>query len=211
MESKIIYFEKFSPENTDTTFKLVKERLNTSEIKKIVLASTTGATAKHAMEYFKDTNVQLIVVPHQFDFHNKESLFPKELVKTLRQAGHEVHFGTMLFHTNKLYGTSVPSAIAALLYSFSQGVKVCIEISLMVADAGLLRTGEKVIVMAGTARGADTALLIQAGSTQNIRNLRVNEILCKPLNPVRVEEFYEKYGTDLDGLREMLGKGTVEI
>ena len=42
MESSITYYEKISPENTDITFRLVKERLETLKIKKLVLASTTG-------------------------------------------------------------------------------------------------------------------------------------------------------------------------
>jgi hypothetical protein len=182
MESKVIYFEERRPENTDITLALVKKRLETSPIKKIVLASTEGTTAQKALAYFKDTAVQLIVVAHQFDFQKREHRFPKDLVKTLRAADHEVHFSTMLFHTDKFYGSNAPTAIANVLYSFSQGVKVCIEIAYMATDAGYLKTGETAIVIAGTGLGADTALVMQGGSTQNPRDLRVNEILCKPLN-----------------------------
>lgn len=182
MERKIVYFEELSPNNTDVTFKLVKERLQESGIKKVVLASTTGAVAEKAMDDFRDLNVQLIVVPHQFDFSSKENRFPRDLVKKLRDAGHEVLFSTMLFHTERLFGSNVPNAIATLLYSFSQGIKVCIEMALMATDAGCLITGEQAIVIAGTGKGADTAVVIQAGSSRNPQNLRVNEILCKPLN-----------------------------
>jgi hypothetical protein len=64
MESKIVYFEDGGAENTTATFKLVQERLARKDIKKIVLASTTGATARKAMQFFKDQGVKLIVVPH---------------------------------------------------------------------------------------------------------------------------------------------------
>ena len=64
MESNITYYEQINPENTDITFRLVKERLKALDIKKLVLASTTGATAKKALEYFKGMDVKLIVVPH---------------------------------------------------------------------------------------------------------------------------------------------------
>jgi hypothetical protein len=100
MESKIVYFEGGGAENTDATFKLVQERLSQNDIKKIVLASTTGATARTAMDFFKDQGIKLIIVPHQFDFYREKNAFPPELVKAMRQAGHDVHFGTMLFHTN---------------------------------------------------------------------------------------------------------------
>jgi hypothetical protein len=72
MEGKIVYFEDGGAENTEATFKLVQERLSHKEIKKIVLASTTGATARKAMDFFKDQEVKLIVVPHQFDFHREK-------------------------------------------------------------------------------------------------------------------------------------------
>ncbi|MCL6610203.1 MAG: hypothetical protein K6T66_01540 [Peptococcaceae bacterium] len=192
MESRVVYFESISPENTETTFKLARERLIALGIEKLVLASTTGATAGKAMEFFKDTRVRLIVVPHQFDFLRKENPFPRDLVKILRDAGHEVHFGTMLFHTDNLYGTNTATVMANLLRCFSQGVKVCFEMVLMATDAGLLNTGEKIIAVAGTGRGSDTALVMQAASSQNLRKLRVNEIICKPLNPLNIDELREQ-------------------
>lgn len=192
MESKIVYFEKRSPENTDNTFQLVQERLGNSGIKKLVIASTTGATARKAAEFFRDSGVKLIVVPHQFDFRRKVNPFPPELVTSLRESGHEVHFGTMLFHTNSLYESNAPILMANLLRCFSQGVKVCFEIILMVTDAGLVATGEKVIVVAGTARGSDTALVVQAASSQHLKRLRVHEIICKPLNPLNIDEVLEE-------------------
>ncbi|HEX2947648.1 MAG TPA: hypothetical protein VHT96_17055 [Clostridia bacterium] len=182
MESRIKYFDSVKEDNTEATFRLAKEKLCASGIGKIVLASTTGATARRAMDFFRDTGVKLIVVPHQFDFSATDNLFPDELVKELRQAGHEVHFGTMLFHTEKLFGTNVPSVVANFLRCFSEGVKVCYEIVLMASDAGLLAASEKVIAIAGTGRGSDTAMVMQAASSRNLKNLKINEILCKPLN-----------------------------
>jgi uncharacterized protein len=188
MERKIVYFEDIKLDNTETTFELAQERIRTMGIKKLVLASTTGATAKNAIKFFKDTEVKLVIVPHQFDFYReddlqrKENLFPKELVKTLKELGHDVYFGTMLFHTDNLFGSKIPSLIANVLRCFCQGVKVCFEMVLMTTDAGLLTSGEKVIVIAGTVRGADTALVMQAASSQNFKKLRVNEIICMPYN-----------------------------
>lgn len=183
MENKITYFDAVQPENTEVTLRQAQERMETLGITKLVLASTTGATARRAVELCGDREVQLIVVPHQYDFYRKENLFPPELVQSLREAGHAVHFGTMLFHTDNLYGNTTPTVMANLLRCFSQGVKVCFEIILMVTDAGLVASGEKVMVMAGSGRGADTALVMQAASTQKMKNLRVLEILSKPLNP----------------------------
>jgi hypothetical protein len=144
------------------------------------------------MDFFKDQEVKLIVVPHQFDFHREKNAFPPELVKDLRESGHDVHFGTMLFHTDELYGSNNATTMANLLRCFCQGVKVCFEIVLMATDAGLLTSGEKVIAIAGTGWGSDTALVMQAASTQHLRRLRVNEIICKPLNPLNIDELRER-------------------
>jgi hypothetical protein len=44
--------------------------------------------------------------------------------------------------------------------AFCQGVKVCFEIVLMATDSGLAASGEKVIAIAGTGWGSDTALVM---------------------------------------------------
>ena len=80
MESKIVYFEDVRAENTDTVFELVQERLNAGGINKVVLASTMGATARKAMDFFQGSGVKLVVVPHQFDFVREVNPFPQELV-----------------------------------------------------------------------------------------------------------------------------------
>ena len=187
LEKKIVYFEDVRGDHTVETFALVKERLAGSGIKKLVLASTTGAAALAAMEFFRDTDVKLVIIPHQFDFFKKENTFPKDTVQKLREAGHEVHFGTMLFHTEKLYGNNTPTVVANFLRCFGEGVKVCFEIVLMATDGGLVDTGETVIAIAGTGGGSDTALVMQAASSRNLGGLKVNEILCKPLNELRSE------------------------
>ncbi len=190
MERTIVYFEEVRAENTETTFRLVGERALMLGIKKLVLASTTGATAMKAVEFFKGKGIKLIVIPHQFGFREAHA-FRQELVQPIKDAGHEVHVGTMLFHTENLYDSNVPTLMANLLRCFCQGIKVCFEIALMATDAGLVTIGEKVIAIAGTGRGADTALVMQASSSRNLKKLRVNEILCKPLNPLNVEELRE--------------------
>ncbi len=192
MESEVVYYESVRTDNTETTFDLVRKKLNTSGIKKLVLASTTGVTAKKAVDFFKEMDVKIVVVAHQYGFLRETNRFPQELVKTIRKAGHEVHFGTMLFHTEDFYGSSIPTIMANLLRCFSQGTKVCFEIALMATDAGLLASGEKVIAIAGTGRGADTALVMQAASSRNLKRLKVNEIVCKPLNLINKEEVLQK-------------------
>jgi uncharacterized protein len=187
MESRITYFEDMGSQNTEAAFELVKERLEASRIRKLVIASTTGATARKALDFFAGMGVQLVIIPHQFGFR-KENRFPQELVEEVHEAGHRVHFGTMLFHTDDLYASSAPSLIANVLRCFSQGTKVCFEIVMMAADAGLVEEGETVIAIAGTGGGSDTAMSMRAASSHHMRKIRVHEIICKPLNPIGWDE-----------------------
>lgn len=191
MEEKIVYFETAGKENTAETLRLAKERAAARGIKKIILASTRGDTAREAAAYYEGSGIQLIVVPHQFAFASRSLLaddpqrgkqrFPSELVAELQARGHHVHFGTMLFHTNDFYGNTAPRRLADLLRIFCQGIKVVVEMIYMVCDAGLVEPGEKVIAVAGRAQGADTAVVATAGPSTRPNDLHIHEIICKPL------------------------------
>ncbi len=181
MEEKIIYFEKSGKGNTAEVIRLVKERAQARGIDRFVVASTRGGTAKDFMDAVEGTDHRLIIVPWQFGFKGEEQPFPHELAGELRAKDHQVHFGTMLFHTTEFYGTSAPQAMANLLRTFGQGTKVCLEILLMACDGGCIKIGEKVIAVAGTGAGADTALVATAAPTTRLGSLRIHEIICKPL------------------------------
>ena len=58
-------------------------------------------------------------------------------------------------------------------------MKVAIEISVMAADAGLVRTDEN-IVIAGTGVGADYAIVLKPVNSNDLFDLKVREIICKP-------------------------------
>jgi hypothetical protein len=181
MEEKIVYFEEPGIGNTETTLHLASERAKARGIKKIVLASTRGDTARQAAELWAKTGIKMVVVPHQYGFMSDTQRFPAELVTELKKRGHAVHFGTMLFHTERLYGMDVSRVMANLLRTFCQGMKVCVEITLMAVDGGHIAPGEQVIVVAGTGRGADTAVVAVAAPSTRLPEFHITEIICKPL------------------------------
>jgi hypothetical protein len=185
MEEKITYFEKPGLDNTTETLELALERAKARGIDTIVLASTRGDTAKQAMEMYEGTGIRLVVVPHQYGFIG-EQRFPPELRAELEEKGHTVHFGTMLFHTDNFYGENAPSIIANAYRVFCQGMKVCAEITLMATNAGCVAIGEQVVVVAGTGRGADTAVTACASTTTKFSDFHISEIICKPLQTVNV-------------------------
>jgi hypothetical protein len=180
VEEKITYFETVGPENTEETLRLVAERAKARGITKIVLASTTGKTARLAAERFAGSGIKIVVVPHQYGFIGRQR-FPAALIAELEKKGHHVYFGTMLFHTDGFYGTTTPTVMAILLRTLCQGMKVAVEIVLMAADGGAIAAGEKVIVVTGTGRGADTAVVAIAANSTKLHELHITEIICKPL------------------------------
>jgi hypothetical protein len=51
---------------------------------------------------------------------------------------------------------------------------------MMAADAGLIPIDRKIIAIAGTSRGADTALVIKPAHAADFFDLKVEEIIAKP-------------------------------
>jgi hypothetical protein len=179
LEEKIVYYEEPGIGNTESTLQLAIERARARGIKKIVLASTRGETARLAARLWAKSGITIVVVPHQFGFMGMR--FPPELVTELEKQGHAVHFGTMLFHTEHLYGMNTPTVMANLLRTFCQGMKVCVEIIFMATDGGHVDVGEQVVVVAGSGRGADTAVVAIAAPSTRLGELHITEIICKPL------------------------------
>ena len=181
-QETITYFDSPGPENTPRVFALVDAALDQYGLDTVVVASTCGDTARYALDHYQDRSVHLVLVPHQYGFGSTgEQRFPQSLIERAIHDGHQVCFGTMLFHQDKLWGRGTPQVVADFLRFFGQGVKVCIEILLMAANAGCVRAGQEVVVMAGTGRGADTALIMTTGTSMAPKDLHISRILCKPL------------------------------
>jgi hypothetical protein len=183
MEEKIVYFEKPGKENTVEVIKLVLERAKARNIQKIVLASTTGYTAKLFLDAIEGEEMQLIVVPWQFSLREEGNRFSQALVKEFQEKKHIVYFGTMLLSSGltQLYATNTQSALANILRVLGQGMKVCVEMTMMTCDGGCIKIGEKVLVVAGSHVGADFAVVATAAPSSKATELRINEIICKPI------------------------------
>jgi uncharacterized protein len=181
IEETIVYFEEPGQQNTETTLNLALARAQARGINKVVLASARGNTARTAARLFAPTDIKMVVIPHQYGLMPEGQIFPKELIAELEQKGHCVYFGTMLFHTDDLYGSRIPSMLAMILRTFCQGMKVVHEILLMATNGGCVADGENVIVVTGTGRGADTAVVAIAAPSTRLYDLHITEIICKPL------------------------------
>ena len=61
---------------------------------------------------------------------------------------------------------------------FSQGTKVAIEMAVIAAKKNAIKVGEKIIAIAGTSQGADTALVISAA--KDFDDVVIEKLVCKP-------------------------------
>ncbi len=181
-----MYFEKCGKDNTEKTLEIVKEEALKRGIKKVVIASTYGDTGIAACKLFKDSDVEVIVVTHNYGFKEIGELeMDQETRKEIESLGGKVHTGTMVLRNigtairDKFGGYSEQEIICATLRMFGQGMKVCVEITAMATDAGLVGN-EDIIAVAGTGRGADTAILVSPAPSNRFFDIRIKEILAKP-------------------------------
>jgi len=185
-QAEIVYFEKTGESNTSATLKAAAKRVESGDIYKALIASTSGATGLAAMDIL--TNVEIIVVSHSYGFQqiNKQE-FSAANREAIEGRGGEIltrqhAFGGVGRAVRKKFGTyELEEIIAQTLRNFGEGTKVCVEIVLMAADSGLVNYGENVLAVAGSDRGADTALIVKAANAQSFFDLRIQEMICKPL------------------------------
>ncbi|MCX7681697.1 MAG: hypothetical protein N2508_07015 [Anaerolineae bacterium] len=179
------YFEQPGPHNTSRTLELARQRAEALGIRSIVVASTYGETGVQAARMFQGYN--LVVVTHATGFAgpNVQELSDENRA-AIEAAGGKIltcqhAFGGISRAVRKKWGTyEIDEIVAQTLRTFGEGTKVCLEIALMAADAGLVRVGEPCIAIGGTGRGADTALVLVPANVQQFFDLRVLEVLCKP-------------------------------
>ncbi len=192
MEIKTVYFDTSGNENTEQTFKIVKERAQQLGIKTILVASTTGRTATKAIEFFKGMN--LIIVRHSTGYKEPNvQEFSEEAMKLAQKnsipvitAAHA--FGGLSRSMRQSEVSKLPTAyimgdiIANTLRIFGQGMKVACEVTVMAADAGMIRNDEEVIALAGVGKsgGADTAIVVKGEPEHRFFDIKVKELLCKP-------------------------------
>jgi len=185
IERKTIYFEKAGNQNTETLLKHVKKYAKSAGIRDIVVASTSGETGVAASRLFKGYNV--VVVTHHTGFSESgQQELNAEYRKQIVENGAKIFTGTHALSSvekavRKKFGTIMPLELMAnTLRLMGEGTKVCVEIVLMAADAGLIPVDRDVVSIAGTSKGADTALVIKPANASRFFDLKIKEVIAKP-------------------------------
>lgn len=183
--TETVYFQETGPDNTEHTLELAHARATDLGLDTIVVATTSGQTGLRAAERFHDLNV--IVVSHSTGFKepNTQELLPEHREAIEAAGAHILTAQHALGGVNRavrmmLDTYQLDEIIAYTLRLFGQGIKVVAEMSLMVADAGLVRTDTPIMGIAGTGQGADTAAVILPTNAQTFFDLKILEIVCRP-------------------------------
>lgn len=180
-----VLFDKQGPDCTHRTLELAYERAVMLGISDIIIATSNGDTIQQACEVMPDK--QLIAVTHSTGF--KQPFY--QAIDEARMA--EFHAkGVKVVTTTHVFGGvgravrkklntyQVDEIIAYTLRTFGQGVKVAAEITLMAADAGMLKSPAPIIAIGGSGKGADTAVILQPTHAQTMFELKFLEIICMP-------------------------------
>jgi len=182
-----VYFEEPGPANTERTLEIGRRRAEELGLGSVVVATTSGATGVRATIAFPPSSFNLVIVSHSAGFREPDTqeLLPEHR-EAILAAGAQLLTGTHVFGgigravRRKLSTYQVDEIIAYTLRTLGQGLKVALEITMMAADAGLIRCDEEALVIGGTGSGADTAVIVRPAHAQDFFDLRVAEILCKP-------------------------------
>lgn len=183
-------FENKGVENTPKVVELVADYVREHGIKHVVMASKTGYTIDMFLDYFEKEkiDVHFVSVTHCYgDLGPGQCEMTPEKRKELTDKGVTVITATHALSgaergiVNRYGGGWTPAILMAdTLKMLGQGMKVGVEISLMAMDNGAIPYGEEIVAVGGCSHGADYAISIIPGHSNNLFETKVIEIICKP-------------------------------
>jgi hypothetical protein len=187
LKKTILYCDSPGSGNTDLVLAAAKKRAKELKIRDVVLATTHGGTAIKAKEVFSDPKLNLVAVGIAEGYRENGWCFTEEEKKHLEKAGikpivasHTLGDGVASSFTEKSGSKSIEEIVRDTLYRFGQGMKVCVEIVMMAADAGLISMDREVMAIAGTAEGADTCIVVKPAYSMKFYEFEIREIVAKP-------------------------------
>jgi hypothetical protein len=166
-----MYYESPGKVNLDQTLELVKEKLAELKIKDIVLATSTGFTARKALEALKGTDVKLTIVSVDKEWWNEA--LNHDVIGKLEKAGHKLCFMREI-SPYPFFKTASPYIKAA--YSrLSSGLWVAVFSLFFAVDQGFVSTDKDIIAIASY----DTALVVKPATSENFLDFKIREVICK--------------------------------
>ena len=186
-EGRVFYFEKKGSVNTERALEISLACCEERGVRKIVVASSTGKTALLLRAKAKPS-IEVIGVTYsagskyreeveEFD-RNRETMIKKgiHLVRGL----HALSATERAFENKYKTGLLPLNIVADTLRMFSQGMKVCLEVAVMAAEAGFVTPEEEVVVVGGSGHGADTAVVMKPAYAVSMFDAKFRAVLCMP-------------------------------
>ena len=187
MRNDILLFDQPGAAHTERTLTAARDRALELGIDTVVLATTSGQTALKAAKTFENTGVRVIGVTLQAGTWKKHAPPDPEKIREAEQNGVHILTATHTLMGNvgsairdEFGGITPDELIARTYYTFSQGMKVAVEVATMAADAGLLEEQDELVAVAGTGTGADTAIVLSKTYSTDFFDLNISEILAMP-------------------------------
>jgi len=187
MKRVVEYFEKPGHQNTQACMDILYKLVHDEEYKDVVVASTSGKTGTMAARTLQGEDVNLVIVAHSVGFLGpNQDQFSDDAYQEIIGLGAHIYKGTIVTHSietalAKEFSGSYPTLLVAnTLRRLGQGIKVCCEIVMEAADAGLIAEGKEVVAVAGTAKGADTVAIIKSAASKRFLDLYLAQIVAKP-------------------------------
>ncbi len=186
-EGKVFYFEKKGSVNTDRTLEIALACCEQKGIKKIVVASSTGKTALLLREKAKPS-IEVIGVTYSAgskyreeveEFNRNRETMIKKSIQVVRGL-HALSATERAFENKYKSGLLPLNIVADTLRMFSQGMKVCLEVAVMAAEAGFVTPDEEIVVLGGSGTGADTAVIMKPAYAASMFETKFKAVLCMP-------------------------------
>lgn len=187
MKREMLLFEEAGPKNTEATLEAARRRAEELGIRRLVVATSTGATVLKALDAFDGTDVEVIGVtllagywqvyegPDAAKMEEAEARGARLLTAT-----HTLMGNVESAIRDKFGGLPPVEIVAHTYYTFSQGMKVAVEVAMGAADAGLVPTDKEIIAAGGSSRGCDTAIVMQPACSIRFFDTKIREIIAMP-------------------------------
>ena len=180
-----MHFKRKGSGNTAQTVKLALAAAGERGIRNIVVASSSGRTA---LLFANDIGIAVVCVANAYGYPDSgKGGLDKATRDRLKQESIEVLATTHVLSgvergiSSECGGMYPAEIMSNTLRMLGQGVKVCVEVSIMALDAGLVPFGEKIVAVGGSGKGADAAVVITPAHARKVFDTRIHEIICKPL------------------------------
>ena len=186
----MVCFENAGKQNTAETVRIALARAQELNCP-IVAASTMGVTADAlltAAEAAGFTGKIVIVRGCSSRQRSGVNLMKPEVKAALEARGARIVTAAHALSAGErsvsgtFKGAYPLELMAHTLRMFGQGVKVCVEASVMALDADELPFGVPVVALGGSHRGADAAVVVTPSYSATLLQTVVNEVLCKPFD-----------------------------